>query len=237
MMSAAESEPAAAPALQQAQRRRPFSDEAFVKRIAECKLVAREDVLVILRDAGINFYLDESDETLKRELSELEVTLLCIHGNHEKRPSEIPSYEEVGWNGALVYAEPEFPNLFFAKDGEIYHLEGRTAMAIGGAYSIDKYYRLANRLPWFESEQPDDAIEAFVEVQLDRADWQVDYIFFHTVPLRYEPRHAFLDSKTVQSFILEDGRYSVKEFGTAGDKMRANVLENCIIDLSGIFPE
>lgn len=116
MMPAAESEPAAAPALQQAQRRRPFSDEAFVKRIAECKLEAREDVLVILRDAGINFYLDESDEMLKRELSELEVTLLCIHGNHEERPSEIPSYEEVGWNGALVYAEPEFPNLLFAKE-------------------------------------------------------------------------------------------------------------------------
>lgn len=94
-----------------------------------------------------------------------------------------------------MYAEPEFPNLLFAKDGEIYHLEGRTAMAIGGAYSTDKYYRLANRPPWFESEQPDDAIEAFVEVQLDRADWQVDYIFSRTVPLRYEPGMPFLTAK------------------------------------------
>lgn len=45
------------------------------------------------------------------------------------------------------------------------------------------------------------------------------------------------DSKTAQSFILEDGRYSVKEFGTAGDKMKVNVLEDCVIDLSEIFPE
>lgn len=45
------------------------------------------------------------------------------------------------------------------------------------------------------------------------------------------------DSKTVQSFILEDGHYSVKEFGTAGDKMTVNVLEDCIIDLSELFPE
>lgn len=45
------------------------------------------------------------------------------------------------------------------------------------------------------------------------------------------------DSKTVQSFILEDGHYSVKEFGTAGDKMTVNVLEGCIIDLSELFPE
>lgn len=154
--------------------------------------VTRDDVLVILGDAGINYCLDQSDEALKRELSELEVTLLCVHGNHEERPSEILSYEEVEWRGGLAYAEPEFPNLLFAKDGEIYDLEGRTAMAIGGAYSVDKYYRLANRLPWFESEQPDDAIKSFVEAQLDRAGWQVDYIFSHAAPLSFEPRHAFI---------------------------------------------
>ena len=45
------------------------------------------------------------------------------------------------------------------------------------------------------------------------------------------------DSKTVQSFILEDGHYSVKEFGTAGDKIKVNVLEDCVIDLSELFPE
>lgn len=45
------------------------------------------------------------------------------------------------------------------------------------------------------------------------------------------------DSKTVQSFILEDGHYAVKEFGTAGDKMTVNVLEDCVIDLSEVFPE
>lgn len=45
------------------------------------------------------------------------------------------------------------------------------------------------------------------------------------------------DIKTVQSFILENGHYSVKEFGTVGDKMRVNILEDCIIDLSDIFSE
>ena len=154
--------------------------------------LTRDDVLVILGDAGINYCLDESDEALKWELSQLDVTLLCVHGNHEERPSEIPSYEEVEWNGGLVYVEPGYPNLLFAKDGEIYSLGCRTAMAIGGAYSIDKYYRLANRLPWFESEQPDETIKAFVEAQLDRAGWQMDYIFSHAAPLQWEPRHAFI---------------------------------------------
>ena len=44
-------------------------------------------------------------------------------------------------------------------------------------------------------------------------------------------------NKDVQSFVLEDGRYSVKEFGTAGDKMKVNVLDGCVIDLSEVFPE
>lgn len=44
-------------------------------------------------------------------------------------------------------------------------------------------------------------------------------------------------NRAVQSFVLEDGRYSVKEFGAVGDKMRVNILEDCVIDLSGIFPE
>lgn len=44
------------------------------------------------------------------------------------------------------------------------------------------------------------------------------------------------DSGIAQSFVLEDGRYSVKEFGAAGDKMKVNVLEDCVIDLSEVFP-
>jgi len=44
-------------------------------------------------------------------------------------------------------------------------------------------------------------------------------------------------SKSAQSFVLEDGRYSVKEFGAAEDSMRVHVLEGCIIDLSEVFPE
>ena len=45
------------------------------------------------------------------------------------------------------------------------------------------------------------------------------------------------DNRIVQSFVLEDGRYSVKEFGAAGDKIKVNVLEDCVIDLSEVFSE
>ena len=71
---------------------------------------------------------------------------------------------------------------------------------IGGAYSVDKLYRLNNGLAWFDSEQPDDEIKAYVERQLDSVDWSIDYVLSHTVPVEAEPIWNFipgLDQSTV----------------------------------------
>ena len=43
--------------------------------------------------------------------------------------------------------------------------------------------------------------------------------------------------KSVQAFVLEDGRYTAKDFGAAGDTVWVNVLDDCTIDLSQVFPE
>lgn len=150
------------------------------------------DVMVILGDAGINYYLDERDVQLKEELSCLSITLFCVHGNHEERPENISGYQERRWHGGIVYYEPNYPNLLFARDGEIYDLNGKRVLAIGGAYSIDRDYRIANGQPWFESEQPGERTKQRVEERLDKANWTVDCVFSHTVPLGYMPRHTFL---------------------------------------------
>ena len=150
-----------------------------------------EDILVILGDAGINFCCDFRDENLKRKLTKLPITLLCVHGNHEERPFLL-DYEEMEWHEGIVYYEKEYPNLLFAKNGEIYDFFGKKAIVIGGAYSIDKYYRLRNGLPWFKSELPTEEIKEFVEAQLERCNWCVDYVFSHTVPVEYEPTWAFI---------------------------------------------
>lgn len=62
------------------------------------------------------------------------------------------TYEKDG----IVYCEPEFPNILFAKDGEIYDFDGNKAIAIGGAYSVDKEYRLIVGAHWFCDEHPSD---------------------------------------------------------------------------------
>lgn len=151
-----------------------------------------EDIMIILGDAGINYYEDKSDLELKEWLSTFPITLFCIHGNHEQRPEEIDTYEEIEWHEGIVYAEPQFPNILFAKDGEIYDFEGKKAIAIGGAYSVDKYSRISGNSLWFDNEQPSDRIKDYVEEKLESVGWKVDIVLSHTAPISYEPREVFL---------------------------------------------
>lgn len=164
------------------------SVENFCKRFNTTK----DDILIVLGDAGINFYLNKRDKKLKQELSKLPITLFCIHGNHEERPYNINGYQEKKFNGGTAYVEETFPSIIFAKDGEIYDFNGYKCMVIGGAYSVDKWYRLASHLTWFPSEQPNQKIKQYVESQLSKNNWEVDIVLSHTAPIRYEPIEWFL---------------------------------------------
>ena len=165
------------------------------KRVAAfCDTVntTKDDTLIILGDAGINYFGAGKDREIKRLLRELPITLLCIHGNHERRPESTGLYQEISWHGGTVYAEPMFPNILFAKDGEVYELDGKRCIAIGGAYSVDKHYRLANGWHWWADEQPSTEIRERVEGRLESESWSVDIILSHTCPMKYIPREVFL---------------------------------------------
>lgn len=114
--------------------------------------LTEKDVIVLLGDVGANYYTGKRDRLMKRILSVQPVTFLCIHGNHEIRPQNIPDYHPTIWNGGRVFVSDEFPNILFAEDGEVYDLDGKKALAIGGAYSVDKFYRLERGFGWWADE-------------------------------------------------------------------------------------
>ncbi len=156
--------------------------------------LSREDIVVILGDAGLNFYGPGLDRPRKHEASRLPVTFLCIHGNHEMRPGTIPTYVTREFQGGQVLYEPEFPNILFARDGDVYKLGDYDCLVIGGAYSVDKFYRLQHFLPWFPDEQPSEEIKERVESVIARRGGAVDIVLSHTCPIKYEPREVFLPS-------------------------------------------
>jgi len=163
-----------------------------VVRFCQINKTTKEDVMIILGDAGINLALDEADKKIKRKLQSLPISFFMVHGNHEERPELIDGYITKVWNNGVIYYEKEFSDLLFAKDGEIYEFDGKKVVVIGGAYSVDKEIRLLCRRPWFESEQPSAEIKAYVEQNLDKNQWEVDYVLSHTCPLKYEPTDLFL---------------------------------------------
>ncbi len=162
--------------------------------------VVEGDLMIILGDAGINYFGGGEDDLLKYRLSKLGIDLLCIHGNHEMRPESTGLYSEKEWHGGKVYVEDAYPFLMFAKDGEIYDIGGYKTLVIGGAYSVDKFTRLAWGYQWFADEQPSDETKAYVEKQLEKNNWSVDVVLSHTVPYKYRPVDLFirgLDQSTV----------------------------------------
>lgn len=155
----------------------------------------RDDVIIIMGDTGLNYYGDERDVKKKRKVSsKFPATLFFIHGNHDRRPTHLSSYKEQLWCGGIVYREEQFPHFLFAKDASIFDLDGKKTIVIGGAYSIDKQYRLENGYHWFEDEQPSAEIKERVERVLSDQGWQINTVLSHTCPLKYEPREAFFTS-------------------------------------------
>ena len=154
----------------------------------------KADVMIILGDAGLNYYGNRLDALRKSEAAVLPMTFFCIHGNHEMRPEHIASYKTKRFRGGTVWYEPDFPNLLFARDGDVYRLGGQDCIVIGGAYSVDKFYRLQNGWQWFEDEQPSERIKARVENVLTKRDYKIDVVLSHTCPIQYEPIEVFLPS-------------------------------------------
>lgn len=157
---------------------------------------SRADVLIILGDAGINCGSIERDRVKKIFLSKLPITLFCIHGDHEQRPSGIESYEEDIFCSGTIYKEKQYPNILFAKDGEIFDFNGCKTIVIGGAYSLDKNTGALSRYGWWSDAEPSGKIKKYVESQLGSIGWKVDVVLTHTTPFKYEPLEI-IPEKTV----------------------------------------
>lgn len=155
--------------------------------------------VIILGDAGANFWLSKRDKKLKYQICDSYPSLrfFLVRGNHEERPENISTMVRI-WNEDvqnIVYWEPEYPNIFYLLDGETYWFKGYKSLVVGGAYSIDKEYRLARQAAggyggWFKDEQLSqeerDAIMKWVRGQ------HYDLILAHTCPFEWMPRDLFL---------------------------------------------
>jgi len=173
-----------------------------------------DDILIILGDAGFNYHCNDKDKIIKEDAKRnIPARIFCIHGNHEARPQTISTYMQTEFYGGKVYFEPDYPNLLFAVDGERYYFpmgqKTISVLTIGGAYSIDKYYRIQHGWKWFADEQPDQAKKDEIIASIVENN-EVNLVLTHTCPLEWQPTHLFLPQidqskvdKSTETFLSE----------------------------------
>ncbi len=169
----------------------------FCKRIE----ATIDDTLIVLGDAGINLYGDERDTGLKKFLSKLPISFFCIHGNHEARPHRFSSYQKIWVDkySCYCYWDSKYPNIYFPEVATTCYLNGHRCLVCGGAYSVDKYYRLKNGWFWDEEEQLTGKEKSDILLQVIQNP-KFEYVFTHTAPKRFIPTDLFLpiiDQSTV----------------------------------------
>lgn len=169
------------------------------------------NAIIILGDAGINYYLRDLDDRLKKEISENSKCMwYIVRGNHEARPQDVSVPYEIIWDpwvSGQVYVQEEYPNIRFFLDFGEYFINGSHVAVIGGAYSVDKWWRLARagvlkksdlnynnpkRTGWFPNEQ-------LSKEEMERANYIFegkifDFILSHTCPLSFQPTDLFLSA-------------------------------------------
>lgn len=170
-------------------------DFSRIKSFCNDTKTRRKDVLIILGDAGFNYYGDKKDDVLKAEISNLNITLFCLHGNKENRPKNVGTYGIRSFCGGKVYYEPKYPNIYFAIDGETYNFEGKKYMVVGGAHSVDKIRCIKEDLPYWDDEMPDEETKEKVEAGLGEEKYQIYGMLTHTCPIDYLPTEMFMSTR------------------------------------------
>lgn len=155
-------------------------------------LIPEETALIVLGDLGLNYYLGKKDQRNKKEVEAMGVYIYAVRGNHEARPSEKLGMKIVNddfVNGA-VWIEDEFPHIRYFCDWGHYNIQGKKTLVVGGAYSVDKHYRLQQGFKWFEDEQ-------LTPLEMDAClrnakDCKFDLVLTHTCPREFQPTDLFL---------------------------------------------
>ena len=162
----------------------------------------KDIALIILGDAGILYENNQADINLLKKLQATNLTFYCLRGNHEMRPADYPGIQVAfdEFTNQYVYRYPAAPNVNFLIDGLVYTIKDYTFLALGGAYSVDKWYRLMSNRRWFANEQLN--IDERSEIESKYANCHLDYILSHTCPYSWQPTDLFLrglDQSTVDN--------------------------------------
>ena len=173
-----------------------------MKYFPEQRKMGRDDYVIVSGDFGGVWDGSPRDTYWLNWLENKPFTTLFVDGNHENfdRLNEFPVHE---WHGGKVHCIR--PHVLHLIRGQVFKINGLTFFTMGGAAShdiqdgildpaspdVELEYWLKRRtrqmfrvkgVSWWPEELPLDAEYEEAVVNLERANWQVDYILTHCAP-------------------------------------------------------
>ena len=174
---------------------RRFNNNSFYEQ----KEMTKDDYVIILGDFGMVW--DYSGESRYEKywldwLDEKPFTTLFIDGNHENH-DRLDAMEVEQWHGGKVHKVR--PSIIHLMRGQVFDIDGLKVFTFGGASShdikdgvlepgdprikrwnkdYDKLFRI-NKMSWWDRELPSEAEMEEGRQNLDKVDWEVDFILTH----------------------------------------------------------
>jgi predicted phosphodiesterase len=143
----------------------------------ESRNLTKDDYLIILGDFGYYWDLD-THNYLRNFYKERPYTILWLDGNHENFDM-IRQLPEKEMFGGIVQDCGD--DIYHLMRGEIYSIDNQKILTIGGAASIDKNRRMPY-VSWWPDELLSTKDEKNALDNLEKHDFQVDYVLTHTCP-------------------------------------------------------
>ncbi len=194
--------------------------------------LSNRDYIIIAGDFGC-IWDEKSLNSNLIQLSLVPCNILFVDGNHENYDL-LNGFPLRKWNGGLVHHITN--NVLHLTRGQIFSIEGKKFLSLGGAESSDKHLRARN-LSWWEQESITQQDIQLALSNLEKYNNMVDYIVSHTCPLKYytkelckgNPNKEVGQSEGFLDFIEKICQYKTWFFGHWHKDV--NIIKNKVVCL------
>jgi len=150
----------------------------------EQKELSKDDVLIQLGDFGLVWYND-SDRRAREEINfrkwlvNKKFTTAFLDGNHENHELLEQLPEDKKWGGNVGVLKVNNDKIYYLKRGEIYTINDKKILIIGGAETQEKGEEGKN---WWKQELLSNNDKTNILNNLKLHNFEVDYVLSHTCP-------------------------------------------------------
>ena len=219
----------------------------------EQRKMTKDDYVVILGDFGLVWDVEQSrtEKYWLKWLDDKPFTTLFIDGNHENF-DRLNNYPVEMWNGGKIHKISN--SVYHLMRGQVFEIEGKKIFTFGGAKSHDisdgileigdprikrwnkdrtKMFRV-NKLSWWKQELANQEEIDEALINLEKADWKVDFVFTHCCPTSTAVLLGGFSDNDITTNFLEDVRAKLDfkkwYFGHYHMDRAVNVSEICFYE-------